>query len=282
MRKQKETIMNLNTTIKRHSAASFIVLTLGLSYAAFALPVSGESALLAILCVLVIVPTLVAIGLAAFVDGRRGAGAFLRECFRWRAPLTWYVSAIAIGFLIQFGSSVLALLTGRIPAIEFRAPVAILIAFVLFALLEEIGWRGFALRRLLDRYSPFTATLMVGIAWGLVHFGLTLFLMPDRSPVAGGLAVLAAAFPHTWIFIKSGRNVLVATVLHFVFNAAGSVVGPARVIGEPEALLFFAASTCLTAAAFILIDRRMWFARPVGTHAGESGLSASRVELVRP
>jgi membrane protease YdiL (CAAX protease family) len=254
--------MTLNATIKQHPAASFIVLTLALSFAAFGMPVAGESALIAFLSVLVLIPTLVAVGLAALIGGRRGMGAFLRECFRWRSPLKWYVIAFALGFITQLGSSVLALLTGRISAIELRAPVAILIAFVVFALLEEIGWRGFALRRLLDRYSPFTATLMVGIAWGLVHFGLTLFFMPDRSAVAGGLAVLAGAFPHTWIFIKSGRNVLVATVLHFVFNAAGSVVGPARVIGEPEALLFLAASTCLIAAIVVLIDWRQWFAHP--------------------
>ncbi len=254
--------MNLSTTIKQHPAASFIVLTLGLSYATFALPVSGESALLAILSVLVIIPTAVAVVLTAFVDGRRGVGAFLRECFRWRSPLIWYLIAFAVGFAAQLGTSLLALITGRISTIELAPPVPVLMVFVLFALLEEIGWRGFGLRRLLDRYSPFTATLMIGVAWGLVHFGLTLFFMPDQSAVAGGLAVLAAAFLHTWIFIKSGRNVLVTTVLHFVYNAAGSVVGPARVVGEPEALLLLTASTCLTAAILVLIDWRQWFAHP--------------------
>jgi membrane protease YdiL (CAAX protease family) len=266
---RQEIEMTLNTTIKRHPAAIFIVLVLGLSYAAFAIPVSGESALLAILSVLVIVPTAVAVGLVALMDGRRGVDAFLRECFRWRSPLTWYVIALVVGFASQLGASLLALITGRISTLEFAGPLPILIAFIPFALLEEIGWRGFGLRRLLDRYSPLIATLMVGIPWGLVHFGLTLFFMPDRSPVAGGLAVLATAFPLTWIFIKSGRNVWVATVLHFVFNAAGNVAGPARVIGEPEALLFLAASACVIAAIVVLIDWRMWFARPTQAMVGE-------------
>ena len=257
--------MTHSTTIKQHPAASFIVLTLGLSYVAFALPVAGESSILALLSVLVLIPTLVAVGLAAFIDGRQGVGALLRQCFRWRSPLVWYIIALVVGFVIQLGTSLLALATGRISTIEIAPPLAILVAFVPFALLEEIGWRGFGLRHLLERYSPFTATLMIGLAWGLVHFGLTLFFMPDRSAVAGGLAVLAAAFPITWVFIRSGRNVLVATVLHFVYNAAGSVVGPARVVGEPEALLFLAASTCLIAAVVVLIDGRLWFARPASS-----------------
>ena len=260
--------MNIRSRIKQYPVAVFIVLAVGLSFAAFLLPVAGEGALVLLLTVLVAIPTIVAFVLVAVTDGRHGAGAFLRQSFQWRSPLKWYLVAIALGFFIQFGSSVLALLTGRISTIQFGAPVAILIVFVLFALLEEIGWRGFALRRSLDRYSPFVATLIVGIPWGLIHFGLTLFFMPDRSPVAGGLTVLALAFPLTWIFIRSGRNVLVATVLHFVSNAAGSVAGPARVVGEAEALLFLTASACLVAAVLIVIDRRLWFARPAETRVG--------------
>jgi uncharacterized protein len=263
--------MNIRSRIKQHPVASFIVLVVGLSFAAFLLPVAGEGAVVVLLTVLAALPTIVAFALVAVMDGRCGAGAFLRQSFQWRAPLKWYLVAIALGFFIQFGSSVLALVTGRIATIEISAPVAILIVFVLFALLEEIGWRGFALRRSLDRYSPFVATLIVGIPWGLVHFGLTLLALTDgRSPLIGGLAVLASAFPLTWIFIRSGRNVLVATVLHFVFNASGSIVGPARVVGEAEALLFLTASTCLVAAALVLIDWRMWFARLAVTNAGQA------------
>jgi membrane protease YdiL (CAAX protease family) len=266
--------MNIRSRIKQHPVAVFIILTVGLSFAAFLLPVAGEGAVIMLITVLAAIPTIVAFALVALMEGRRGAGAFMRQSFQWRAPLKWYVIALALGFLIQLGSSVLALLTGRISAIEFGAPVAILIVFVLFALLEEIGWRGFALRRLLDRYSPFTATLLVGVPWGLIHVGLTLAALPDRSALIGGLTVLAGAFPLTWIFIKSGRNVLVATALHFALNASGSVAGPGRVVSEAEALWFLFASTCLVAAVLVLIDWRMWFTRPAEIKANKAVLSA--------
>jgi membrane protease YdiL (CAAX protease family) len=266
--------MNIRSRIKQHPVASFIVLAVGLSYAAFLLPVSGEGALLLLLSLLVVVPTFVAFALVAVMEGRRGAGAFLRQCFRWRCPVKWYLVSIALGFAIQFGSSVLALLTGQISAIELGAPDPTLIIFLPYALLEEIGWRGFALRHSLDRYSPLLATLIVGIPWGLIHFGLTLFALPDRSPLVGGLTVLASAFPLTWIFVKSGRNVLVATVLHFAFNAFGSVAGPGRALSEAEQFSFLLASTCLVAVVLVLIDRRMWFARPTETKTGEVVSSA--------
>jgi CAAX protease family protein len=259
--------MNLHTTIKRHPITSFIVLTLGLAFAAFLLPVSGEGALLLLLTFLVAVPTIVAVVLVAVMEGRAGVGAFLRQSFRWRAPMIWYLIAFALGFLMQFGSSVVALLTGRISAIEIGTPdatlITTLIIFLPFALLEEIGWRGFALRRSLADYSPLVATLIVGIPWGLIHFGLAMFALNDgRSPVVAGLTVLVLSFPLTWIFIKSGGNVLVATVLHYAFNVSGSMAGPGRILSMEETAWFLLVSSCLVAAFVILIDWHMWFARP--------------------
>jgi membrane protease YdiL (CAAX protease family) len=264
--------MNIRSRIKQHLVASFIILTLGLSFAAFLLPVPPKSAFAIIALAAVAIPTIVACTLVALMDGRPGVSAFLRQCFRWRSPLKWYLSAVAIGFVIHFGSSILALLTGTIPAIEITAPNATLAIIPLAALLEEIGWRGFALRRLLDQYSPFNATLIVGIPWALLHFALFLFFEPTVSPVAEGLTVLVFTFPLTWIFVRSGRNVLVATVLHSALNTFAFIeanIPPAQV------LWYVFASGCLVVAVLIVIDRRMWFARPAEKQAGAAVLSAS-------
>jgi membrane protease YdiL (CAAX protease family) len=157
---------------------------------------------------------------------------------------------------------------GRIAAIELAAPSAFVIVIFLFALLEEIGWRGFALRRLLDQYTPFTATLIVGIPWSLLHFGLWVVFVPNVSPVGEGLAVLTLALLHTWIFVRSGRNVLVATVLHGAVNAFGSIAG--ATISPEESIWFLLASASLVAAVLLAMDRRMWFARPAQNTAGEA------------
>jgi membrane protease YdiL (CAAX protease family) len=253
----RENPMNIRSRIKQHPVVSFIILTLGLSFAAFFLPIPPEGAFAVIALVAVMIPTVVAFVLVAFMEGRRGVGAFLRESFRWRSPLKWYLIAVAIGFMIHFGSSLLALLTGAIPAIEITAPNATLAIIPIAALLEEIGWRGFALRRLLDQYSPFNATLIVGTPWALLHFALFLFFEPTVSPVAEGLSVFVFAFPLTWIFVRSARNVLVATVLHGALNAFALVSAN---IPPAVALWYIFASGCLVVAVLIVIDRRMWFA----------------------
>jgi membrane protease YdiL (CAAX protease family) len=257
--------MNLSAIVKQHPVASFIILTLGLSFAAFFLPVPPEGAFAVIALVAVMIPTVVAFALVALMEGRQGIGAFVRQTFRWRSPVIWYLIAVAIGFVIHSGSSVLALLTGRITAIEITAPNAAIAFIPIAALLEEIGWRGFALRRLLDRASPFAATLMIGIPWALLHFALFVFFVPNVSPVAEGLTVLVFAFPLTWIFVQSGRNVLVATVAHSALNAFALVSAN---IPPAEVLWFVCASGGLVVATLIVIDRRLWFARPQETKAG--------------
>jgi membrane protease YdiL (CAAX protease family) len=214
------------------------------------------------------IPPLIALALVTLLEGRSGAALFLRQTFQWRSPLKWYLIAVALGGIVPVGSIVLALVTGRITAIEFAAPSAIVIAIFFFALLEEIGWRGFALRRLLDRYTPFIATLIIGIPWATLHFALWVVFVPNVSPVAEGLTVLTLAFVHTWIFVRSGRSVLVATVLHCAFNSFGMLFS---VVISPEEQIWFAlTSAVLVAATVLLLDWRMWFAHPAAVPSAEA------------
>jgi membrane protease YdiL (CAAX protease family) len=263
--------MNLGTIIKQNPVTSFIVFTLGLSFAAFLLPVEGEMAFAIIALILVMVPTIIAIGLEAVIGGRRGATAFLRECFRWRSALRWYIIAIGIGFLMNFGVSVLALLLGKIAAITISAPIVFRLMIVPHAaLMEEIGWRGFALRRLLNRHSPIAASLIIAIPWGLIHVLLVFLYVPGRTGLWDGLAIFPIAFALTWIFVKSNHMVLVATVLHISLNTF-TFAAPLITEGEWLAVISYS----LISAVLVLLDWRMWFARPAETKVGEAVPSAA-------
>lgn len=46
---------------------------------------------------------------------------------------------------------------------------------------EELGWRGFLLPTLLQRYEPALAALWVGLAWGLWHLPLWFLPSPHRA-----------------------------------------------------------------------------------------------------
>ncbi|MBZ0297494.1 MAG: hypothetical protein K8L99_33360 [Anaerolineae bacterium] len=80
--------MNIAPTIKRYPVMSFIILTLGLSFAGFLIPVPPEGAFATIAFLLLPILTLVALMLESVTDGRRGATQLLRHSFRWQT-FTW-------------------------------------------------------------------------------------------------------------------------------------------------------------------------------------------------
>lgn len=256
--------MNLRTRIKLHPVASFIIFTMGLSFSAFLLPmlfsIPAEGAFSSVVFVAVNFPAIVALVLVTVIGGRKGLIAFLRQSLSWRIPVKWYLIALVLGALVPIGGVIAALLTGMISTISIISPTVFLIVIFLLAFLEEIGWRGFALRYLLKEQSPFIATLIVGIPWALLHFALWAVFVPDVSPIAEGSVVLISALLSTWIYVRSGRNLLVATVEHGMFNAAGMLIG----VNLPaiEGIWYYLLSVCLIAAVLMVIDWRMWFTKP--------------------
>ena len=98
---------------------------------------------------------------------------------------------------------------------------------------EELGWRGFALPRLQERFSPVRATLVLGTIWGLWHLPLlrvednaghdlaTLPLIAMLIWTLGGF--IAYAFTYTFALNRTG-SVFLCMVLHAAYNTALGVV----------------------------------------------------------
>lgn len=95
---------------------------------------------------------------------------------------------------------------------------------------EELGWRGFALRRLQALYPAAQAALVVGVLWALWH--LPLFLLPagplsmaDKPVVAWVAGVLAQPFILTWLFNRAAGSLPVVMLYHVAANACGAWLG---------------------------------------------------------
>jgi membrane protease YdiL (CAAX protease family) len=126
-------------------------------------------------------PFLAAIITTFIYGGRAGLWNWLKSVFKWRIPIRWYlVGGVLINFLfIALHVSLYLLLGGRIvlansnlPWYGYLAlfPVLVLVNFPFGSGLgEEAGWHGFALPKLLERYSPIVASIILGILWGLWH-----------------------------------------------------------------------------------------------------------------
>jgi membrane protease YdiL (CAAX protease family) len=127
---------------------------------------------------------------------------------------------------------------------------------------EEIGWRGFLLPEMESKYGNFTASLLVGLIWGVWHIPLRIHTAPPRSsPIAFAtlfvVEIVGVSVVLAWLYNASGGSVVPCTIFHAAFNAAAdSFVTPeANAYGGLSAIEGAVASMCLLAAIVLLADK---------------------------
>ena len=90
---------------------------------------------------------------------------------------------------------------------------------VTFGFGEEVGWRGFALPRLQQRYAAWLATLWLTLAWAIWHAPLFLyrpgFANMGVAGVIGWLfSLLTGSILLTWLYNESRGSLLVVALFH--------------------------------------------------------------------
>jgi membrane protease YdiL (CAAX protease family) len=208
----------LSALVKRYPLlaylASVAVLEMGAVLAAFRSP-----DLLPLL--LSIPPALAALLLAAISDGRAGVKALLSGLTRWRIGLGGYALVLGLSLAGTLAIVLLAALLGSPGAFRFGPLVPVLLVFsLIFNGLEELGWRGFALPRLLQSRSFLPASLILGVFWGAAHLPLHL---PGQwyagLPVWPTIPILIAySVLLSWIYIRTRGSVLATTLFHAMLN----------------------------------------------------------------
>ncbi len=234
-------------------------------------PVGGEDQFLMLAALIVPIPTLVALVMAALNGGIR---SFWRDVFKRHSTLRWLLIGLGIAFTARLLTSILALFAGAITALAVgEVVVPLLIVTYLFALLEEIGWRGFAVRKLVTRQSPLVVLLITGIPWSIIHIFFYLNQGADATTMA---QVFVANFMLTvmvtWIYLRSGQNIWPAVILHgsqTLFSFLTSNI-PTDLFGQ-----YWVISYSLVALALLVLDWRMWFARPAERKINEAVPSAA-------
>jgi membrane protease YdiL (CAAX protease family) len=202
--------------IKQHAFVLFSALTVVLSFAAYLLPLPRE----AVPVVMVFVPALVAVVLTALSEGWPGVKALLSRLAQWRLRWQWVLLALGLALLLRLTISVVAVGLGVIDTIQIRAggPALIILAVVLFvfAVPEELGWRGYALPRLLQSRSPLAAGLIIGGLWGSLHLALHLpgMMYAGLPPLSTLPLMIAISVLITWLYVRTNGNLVIATLFH--------------------------------------------------------------------
>jgi CAAX protease family protein len=207
----------ITSFVKRQALLLFCALTIALSFAATQLPLPSE----AIPVVMVFIPALIALSLTAMADGWAGVRVLVSKLGQWRVRPLWVVVAVALGLVLRLSMSVIALLLALIPTIQLRQWSPTQLAFFavilfVFALPEELGWRGYALPKLLKTHSPLVAGLIIGVLWGSLHLALTLpgMIMGGVPGLPVVLEVVGLSVLGTWLYIRSDGNLLLTSLFH--------------------------------------------------------------------
>jgi membrane protease YdiL (CAAX protease family) len=211
--------MNTNSTfLQQYSLLAYLILTPLISNAiALFLPI--PTVVIALLMVLV--PVGMAILLTALAEGRNSLRDLLKKLSQWRLTLKWYAVALLMPMGIILISAVLAFLLGWTPAIQFTIPEPSMLIInsvvaLLAGVLEEFGWRGYALPRLLKYRSPLISALIIGIAHGILHIGLGLSVGRPWLPTF--LNPFALSIVLTWMFLHTRGNLGMAILYHFALD----------------------------------------------------------------
>lgn len=183
-------------------------------------------------------PALIAVGglgilvIAMISAARDGSGA-LREMFaasvRWKTAPARYGVALFPAILIF--TSILAIGLIQSPdGFSIAWPGLAAIPILVLAWVEEVTWRGYVLQRLLAQHSATKASLILGVFWMFWHMPLYWAAGYNEWGSLGYLAWAPFYFVYTffltWLYLKTGRSVLIATLSHFGVNLAVASATP--------------------------------------------------------
>lgn len=229
-----------------------------------ALPVSA----LAILCT---------VGAATILvyraHGRAGMVALLKRSFdfkRVKAKLWYGPTLLLMPGIMGLSYGVMRLIGVALPAPHFALATSFIL-FVLFfigAIGEELGWMGYAIDPLQDRFGALGGALLLGLVWAIWHF-IPLW-EAQRSLVFiawWSLGTVAYRVLITWLYNNTGRSVFVAILFHAMINLTWQLFPINGSYYDPRV-------TGLISAAVAVIVVSGWGPRTLVRNRDENGSSS--------
>ncbi len=184
------------------------------------------------------------------IEGLDGLTNLFRRFLIWRVGWGWYliafllpagISLVSTGLHLMFGGDLPDYSHPPIYSEKLPAPLmqynawTLLVPFFLLALFtrsslgEEIGWRGFALARLQQRFSALIATLILAFIWALwvqprLHrLGHPGYFLPFLVTLLG---TVPTQILMTWVFNSTRGSLLLVVLLNNTFRINDYFVTP--------------------------------------------------------
>lgn len=170
----------------------------------------------------------------------------------------WYAPTLLLPALYGATYGVMRAAGLPLPTVRFLllAGIALFLVFFLAGLGEELGWSGYAIDPLQERWGALGASLLLGLVWAAFH--VVPLAQAERTPTWVAwwtLAAVAQRVLYTWLYNNTAKSVFAAALFHATGNLAQ--IGPFLTFGPggyPEdaqrtaALLIAGAAAAVTVA----------------------------------
>lgn len=147
------------------------------------------------------------------------AGVFFFYC-----AASWF--SVMLYNTTSFKSMSVLIESIRSPFLGLRGIGYLIEITVIYALCEELGWRGFALPKLLEtKMSAATATLLIGLIWTVWHIPL-IYLYGSKLELISGLCyflhIECMAIFYSWLYLRTNKSLLCCAVFHGMTDGIGA------------------------------------------------------------
>jgi len=240
----------LVSAIRRRPVLSYFLLTFAISWGGIFILVLPEGLdqtraelellFLPVFLVMLLGPSLAGLFMAFAVDGRVGVGSLINTFARWRVGRRYYLlamaaPAIALVVLAMFSvfspnfTPTIFGPTGGFPLLATGICIGLAAGF-----LEELGWTGFAARRLLSTQSVVATGVLIGVPHGLWHFLVGYFwgdgasfglLFVPYFVMAWIVTLTALRLLIVWLYQRT-QSGLIAALTHAGYTSALMVLWP--------------------------------------------------------
>ena len=160
------------------------------------------------------VPVTAAAILSYRKDGFNGVKQLLKKAFDYRKikSKTWLLPALLLAPAIYFSSYVIMRLTGAPLPDPVSIPLSMLPAYFLMFFIgdagEELGWSGYAIDPMQNRWGALKASILLGVVWAVWH----------------AIPFVQTGNPTSWVVWQSFKTVVMRIVIVWIYNNAGRSV----------------------------------------------------------
>jgi len=111
--------------------------------------------------------------------------------------------------------------------------VLIFISAMVGAMGEEVGWSGYAVDAMQERWSALTTAIAIGLVWAIWHYPSMIQQGRDlRWVVWGTLGTVAMRILIVWLYNNTGKSVFVCILFHTMANI-GRILFPKNQTHNP-------------------------------------------------